>query len=125
MEASPPTGPDVNNISAKDVDLRRTHTRAERVNARAVEMGHADVEELAADEAHIRGPLQPRRFELRITAECLDTRDIAAENVVVEHITGTRSRQLRRRPSSPPQTVPSWSWTRKMFTHRAQPVSLC
>jgi hypothetical protein len=51
-------------------------------------MGHADVEELAADEAHIRGPLQPRRA-VRITAECLDTRDIAAENVVVEHITGT------------------------------------
>jgi hypothetical protein len=53
---------DVNSISAKDVDLRRTQTSAERVNARAVEMGHADVEELAADEAHIRGPLQPRRF---------------------------------------------------------------
>jgi hypothetical protein len=99
MEASPPTGPMSTAISAKDVDLRTLDARharcAERVNARAD--GPRGRGRAGGRRGAYPRPLAAETIPLRITAECLDTRDIAAENVVVEHITGTGSRQLRRR----------------------------
>jgi hypothetical protein len=112
MEASPPTGRCQQQYQDGLIARRTRHaTRAERVNAREIRG-----RKIWLDEAHIPRPLaaDSSRADHR---GGLDTRDIAAENVVVEHITGDPFlASFVDPPSSPPQTVPSWS--SRQFTHQ-------